>query len=179
MQKIQSYPSSYHVHKWKSLTYIYNVGKDIFFLLFNGARSYFYLYMIVYFTFLAVPGILFSYSVPNRFLRTRYYSFLFGSYSVCIILCMKIWLFCAVILISSSIKKPTQNNTEQKKSVLWKYYNWSVFFLTLFNCMKKWTFSGPKHICPVGVTSLYRMLNYRAINKWIGFQIKKKNFFGT
>ena len=33
--------------------------------------------------------------------------------------------------------------------------------------------------CPVGVTSLYRVLNYRAINKWVGFQIKKNNFFGT
>ena len=35
------------------------------------------------------------------------------------------------------------------------------------------------YVSPVGVTSLYRVLNYRAMNKWVGFQIKKNNFFGT
>ena len=35
------------------------------------------------------------------------------------------------------------------------------------------------YICPVGVTSLYRVLKNRAINKWVDFQIKKNNFFGT
>ena len=35
------------------------------------------------------------------------------------------------------------------------------------------------YICSVGVTSLYRVLDYRALNKYIGFQIKQNNFFGT
>ena len=39
------------------------------------------------------------------------------------------------------------------------------------------------HKDDIGVTSLYRVLNYRAINKWVGFQNLKfgwwEMFFGT
>ena len=62
-------------------------------------------------------------------------------------------------------------------------YIYTIWALIVFYSLTRATLMSPGQdeirVCPVGVTSLYRVLNYRAINKWVDFQIKKNNFFGT
>ena len=56
-----------------------------------------------------------SYSVP-----TRCYSVLLGSYSVYIILCRKLWWFCAVISIKPTTKKTRNEAIQNKKNPCYK-----------------------------------------------------------
>ena len=103
------------------------------FNLYRAKTTSWQLYILSFFTsreqmkilYLLYSGIcfLFLFLLGSNSVPTRCYSALLGSYLVHIILCTKLGWFCAVIFIKPTIKKPKQNNTEQKESVLQKYYN--------------------------------------------------------
>ena len=56
-------------------------------------------------------------------------------------------------------------------NILINYYNilYAYIIVYIYICI----------ICPLGVTSLYGLLNYRALYKSIGFQIMKRKLLGT
>ena len=88
------------------------MGSILFFLLFSGAKSGFYLHMVVYFYFMAVHGFYYLFLLGS-------YSVLLGSYSVHI-LCTKLWWFCTVISIKPTTKKTRNETIQNKKNPYYK-----------------------------------------------------------
>ena len=122
MQKIQSW----QVYIWSFFTLraqmkffgVHNVIWEAYYYSFYSVAPSLvstFIWLSIFTLWQYLVFIICSYSVP-----TRYYSALLGSYSVHIILCTKLWWFCAVISIKPTTKKTRNETIQNKKNAYYK-----------------------------------------------------------